>query len=140
MRGATRAVGVPKLHHQLQEMRVELAELRREQEWQRRLGVLAALLPYSGPHGRGWSNYRPPRIPVQRPALTAGERRVARAAPILAASRDRIAIPQQRPAPAIEARPAAPPPVETSARSEPVRLVDGRFDSRTDIDNNRGGR
>lgn len=139
MRGAIRPVGVPRLHHQLQEMRDELAELRREQEWQRRLGVLAALLPYSGPYGRGWSNYRPPRLPVQRPALTAGEKRVARAAPILAASRDRIAIPQQRQAPAIEAR-VALPPVETNTRTEPVRLADGRFGARTDIDNNRGGR
>lgn len=140
MRGATRAVGVPKLHHQLQEMRDELAELRREQEWQRRLGVLAALLPYSGPYGRGWSNYRPARIPVQRLALTAGEKRVARAAPILAAGRDRIAIPQQRPASAIEARRAAPPPVETNTQTEPVRLANGRFGARGDIDNNRGGR
>ena len=139
MRGAIRPAGVSKLHRRLQEMRDELDELRREQEWQRRLGVIAALLPYSGPYGRGWSNYRPPHIPVQRPPLTAGEKRVARAAPILAACRDRVAIPQQRQAPALEDRRAAPT-AEARPQTEPIRLANGRFGARTDIDNNRGGR
>jgi hypothetical protein len=29
-------------------------------EWERRKGVLAALMPYSGEHGHGWSNQPPP--------------------------------------------------------------------------------
>lgn len=138
-----RAVTAPKLHRQLQEARDELASLRREQEWQRRLRVITALLPYSGPRSRGWSNQSPAKeggIPLQRSAPTAGEKRVARAAPVLAAHQARIVIPQQRQSHALERRRALPPPPHTDAWIGQVRKADGRFGGRTDIQNNRTGR
>lgn len=142
-----RAVTAPKLHRQLQEMRRELDEMQREQEWQRRLRVITALLPYSGAHGRGWSNVttRARYIPLQRSAPTMGEKRVARAAPVLAAHRERLAIPQQRQPLAIESRRGpvlrgASPDVVIKPRIERERLPDGRFGGRTDIQNNRPGR
>lgn len=146
-----RAVTAPKLHRQLQEARDELASLRREQEWQRRLRVITALLPYSGPRSRGWSNQSPQRttmarIPLQRGStLTRGEKRVARAAPVLAAHRERLALPQQRQPLAIESRRGpvlrgASPDVVIKPRIERERLPDGRFGGRTDIQNNRPGR
>ncbi len=129
----------------LQAMRDELDELRDEQEWQRRLRVFAALLPYSGPFSRGWSNTPPARkpyssrVPPQRPPLTQAEKRIARAAPILAARRDRVEIPEQRPPPALENCPPPSPP-RTDVWAELPRQPDGRFGPRNDIDNNRGGR
>lgn len=74
--------GKPKLHRQLQEMRNELLELRREQEWQRQLGVITALLPYSGENASRNRRRRafPPlpssAIPKQRQPLPSEQRLV----------------------------------------------------------------
>lgn len=143
MRSAGRRARALEQQHHLQEMREQLAELYREQEWQRRLGVIAALLPYSGPLGRGWSNLRPAaRIPQQRAWLTAGEKRVARAAE--AAAR-RALIPQQRRPLEIESRRGEPirgasPEVAVRPRIERIRQSDGRFGTREDVQNNRNPR
>lgn len=51
-----------------------------------------------------------------------------------------VAIPHQRKPHPLESRKPRPSESRVGVPSEPVRLGNGRFGARTDIDNNRGGR
>lgn len=51
-----RIAGSPRQRQQARELAASL-------EWERRKGVITALLRYSGAHGVGWSNLPPPRKP-----------------------------------------------------------------------------